>query len=183
MNLSKESENALVEISKTRRVYLEGNILKLLKTESDEFKNYLDFAKKQDKEKRENRLAVTKKVQQQNSQLEKKAEENSRLMSELQEALHNVENAKKEVEQDLDFLQKKTQFELIGNIVNVALYVILGVGILTTLLYCYALYYSIDTTLIGNAWSNMFGILLTNSFSIIGTIMGVKYASNDSAKK
>jgi hypothetical protein len=34
-----------------------------------------------------------------------------------------------------------------------------------------------DTTLLGNAWTNMFGILLTNSFSIIGTIMGVKYAT------
>ena len=34
-----------------------------------------------------------------------------------------------------------------------------------------------DTTILGNAWSNLFGILLTNSFSIIGTIMGVKYAT------
>ena len=30
---------------------------------------------------------------------------------------------------------------------------------------------------IGSVWGNMFGILLTNAFSIIGTIMGVKYAS------
>ena len=48
---------------------------------------------------------------------------------------------------------------------------------LTTLMYVIALLAGADTTLLGNAWSNMFGILLTNSFSIIGTIMGVKYAT------
>ena len=31
--------------------------------------------------------------------------------------------------------------------------------------------------------SNLFGILLTNSFSIIGTIMGVKYASDNKEKE
>jgi len=36
-----------------------------------------------------------------------------------------------------------------------------------------------DTQIIGSTWSNMFGILLTNAFSIVGTIMGVKYASEN----
>jgi len=36
-----------------------------------------------------------------------------------------------------------------------------------------------DTQVISAAWSNMFGILLTNAFSIIGTIMGIKYASKE----
>jgi len=36
-----------------------------------------------------------------------------------------------------------------------------------------------DTTVIGSTWSNIIGILLTNAFSIIGTIMGVKYASKE----
>jgi hypothetical protein len=35
-----------------------------------------------------------------------------------------------------------------------------------------------DTQIIGSTWSNMFGILLTNAFSIVGTIMGVKYATD-----
>ena len=34
-----------------------------------------------------------------------------------------------------------------------------------------------EVQMIGSTWSNMFGILLTNAFSIVGTIMGVKYAS------
>jgi hypothetical protein len=36
-----------------------------------------------------------------------------------------------------------------------------------------------EVNTIGPAWSNMFGILLTNAFSIVGTIMGVKYATKD----
>ena len=183
MKLSTESENLLISTSTERKIFLEGNILKLLTSDNKEFKDYIEKAKKKDKEIRQKRLDVTKKVQRQNQELEKRAKENTRLMEELKEALTVAENAKKEVQQDLDVLQKRTQFELIGNIVNVALYVIVGVGISTTLLYCYALYYNVDTTIIGNAWSNMFGILLTNSFSIIGTIMGVKYATNDGAKK
>ena len=84
----------------------------------------------------------------------------------------------------LDIYQKRTQFELIGNIVNYALYVIVGTGIITTALYVMAIYWSSsETTLIGNTWSNLFGILLTNSFSIIGTIMGVKYASGEKENK
>jgi hypothetical protein len=77
----------------------------------------------------------------------------------------------------LDLLQKKVQTELIGTIVRVALFIVIGIGIVTTILYSLAFFLDKDTTLLGNAWSNMFGILLTNSFSIIGTIMGVKYAT------
>jgi len=88
-----------------------------------------------------------------------------------------AENAKKAAESDLDLLQKKTQTELIGKIVMIALYVIVGVGVSTTLMYVFSMITNKDTQMIGSTWSNMFGILLTNAFSIIGTIMGVKYAS------
>ena len=81
---------------------------------------------------------------------------------------------------DLDVMQRKSQFQLIGSIVKYALWVIVGTGIITTALYTFAiLSNSSETTLIGNTWSNLFGILLTNSFSIIGTIMGVKYANKE----
>ena len=78
---------------------------------------------------------------------------------------------------DLELEQKKTQFELIGTIVKVALWIILGVGVTTTLIYVFALMSGADTTNIFTTWSNIIGILLTNAFSIVGTIMGVKYAS------
>ena len=110
-------------------------------------------------------------------------------MSDLQEALKLAEKSKSEAidardhaMQDLELMQKKKQFELINLIVKVSLCIIIGVGLLTTIIYGFALVNHADTLLISNAWSNMFGILLTNAFSIIGTIMGVKYASEKPGK-
>jgi len=88
-----------------------------------------------------------------------------------------AENAKQNAENNLELIQKKSQFELMGTIVKVALYVIMGVGITTTLMFLVALFSGVDTSVIGSTWSNIIGILLTNAFSIVGTIMGVKYAS------
>ena len=45
-------------------------------------------------------------------------------------------------------------------------------------MYGWAIFSGVDTQIIGSTWSNMFGILLTNAFSIVGTIMGVKYATD-----
>jgi hypothetical protein len=44
-------------------------------------------------------------------------------------------------------------------------------------MYGIAMFTGKDTQIIGSTWSNMLGILLTNAFSIVGTIMGVKYAT------
>jgi uncharacterized membrane protein YgaE (UPF0421/DUF939 family) len=116
-------------------------------------------------------------IENQNTELIASREENVRMNEELKEALGAAEVAKSHAENDLDLLQKKTQFQLINLIVKVALTVIAGVGLITTGLYVVALFIDKDTQIIGSTWSNMFGILLTNAFSIIGTIMGVKYAS------
>ena len=118
------------------------------------------------------------KIESQNSELIEWREENERITQELHKALVSAEESKKLAENDLDILQKKTQFELIGTIVRIALFVIVGVGLITTAVYMVALFSNKDTAIIGSTWSNMFGILLTNSFSIIGTIMGVKYAAS-----
>jgi PAS domain S-box-containing protein len=83
---------------------------------------------------------------------------------------------------DLDVLMKKSQSELIKTIVVVALMVIIGVGVITTLLYWMAMVTGKDTQIIGSTWSNMFSVLLTNAFSIVGTIMGIKYATQDDNK-
>jgi Fe2+ transport system protein B len=120
----------------------------------------------------------------QNRELNEWKQDNIRLTEELktemvksERARIDAENAKKNVENDLDVLQKRTQFELINTIVKIALFVIVGVGLTTTILYLMAMFTGKDTQIIGSTWSNMFGILLTNAFSIVGTIMGVKYAS------
>ena len=114
--------------------------------------------------KKEN-LELTEKLQ-----TEMVKSEQARIRAE--EAKHNAEN-------DLDVLQKKTQNELISTIVRVALWVIMGVGIITTGVYVLTLFVGNDTQVISAAWSNIFGILLTNAFSIVGTIMGIKYATEN----
>lgn len=226
MKIQKSTRDILLEIAKHKRVYVEGNFLKLIEPEEgdEEFEEYLKLCKEKDSTSRRKRLEVTKQVQKQNSELEKAQKENKRVNRQLEKALNEAinsaeqskkskeeaENAKEELEvalqlaeqskeeahklkseaehakevaeTDLSLLQKKTQTELMGNIVRVALWVIMGVGFVTTALYVFVLLLGHDSKIIESTWSNLFGILLTNSFSIIGTIMGVKHANGGDKK-
>jgi len=186
------SRDALLKLGKDKKIYLEGNILKILKAKEDDtdFQEYLQFCIDRDLTSRRKRLEVTKQVQRQYKELETAMAERERLMTELQQALeeakcaeeeatrlkNEAESAKNVALQDLELMQKRKQFELIGTIVKSALYIIIGVGAVTSGLFVYALYRGIESPIIESTWSNLFGILLTNAFSIIGTIMGVKYA-------
>lgn len=122
----------------------------------------------------------------QNRELVAWKQDNERISLELQQEMAKSELARIEAEEaktaainDLDVLQKRKQTELIGNIVKIALGVIISIGIITTFMYILALLINKDTQMIGSTWSNMLGILLTNAFSIIGTIMGVKYSGKE----
>lgn len=122
----------------------------------------------------------------QNRELEEWKKENIELTEKLQnemvrseQARISAENAKESAENDLDLLQKRNQTALISTIVRVALYIIVGVGIVTTGVYVFTMIMGKDTQVISAAWSNIFGILLTNAFSIVGTIMGIKYATEN----
>jgi len=164
--------------AKAKKVYLEGNFVKIIKGSLDkDVVTYIEECKTKDRLARKKRLDVTKQVQAQNKELEEASVVKEALLIELQNEKNEAEKLRDEAVEDLDLMQKRTQFELIGLIVKVALVIIIGVGILTTLMYVTAMLANKDTTILGNAWSNLFGILLTNSFSIIGTIMGVKYAT------
>ena len=226
MKIQKSTRDILLEIAKHKRVYVEGNFLKLIEPEEgdEEFEEYLKLCKEKDSTSRRKRLEVTKQVQKQNSELERAQKENKRVNRQLEKALNEAinsaeqskkskeeaekakeelevalqlaeqskeeahklkseaEHAKEVAETDLSLLQKKTQTELMGNIVRVALWVIMGVGFVTTALYVFVLLLGHDTKIIESTWSNLFGILLTNSFSIIGTIMGVKHANGGDKK-
>lgn len=214
MIVDKSIRDFLLDLQKTKRITLEGNILKMIEAEDgdNEFSDYLKEAVEKDKSTRKRRLDVTKQVQEQNDELLSWKLENQQLTDNLRLALVDAETSKAEAIQakeeaikskeeadaareaaedakleaerakdsaldDLDILQKKSQTELISTIVKVALAVILSVGAITTVMYGIAMWTGKDTQIIGSTWSNMFGILLTNAFSIVGTIMGVKYAS------
>ena len=111
------------------------------------------------------------------------------LTDELQAELKNSNKLKEAIEiekdnalNDLDSTIKKSQSELIKVIVKSALFVIMSVGFITTIMYSFAILSNKDTQIIGSTWSNMFSVLLTNAFSIVGTIMGIKYATQDNNK-
>ena len=176
MKIQKSTRDILLEIAKHKRVYVEGNFLKLIEPEEgdEEFEEYLKLCKEKDSTSRRKRLEITKQVQKQNSELESAQKENKRVNRQLEKALNEsidsaeqskkskeeaetakeelevalqlaeqskeeahklkseAEHAKEVAETDLSLLQKKTQTELMGNIVRVALWVIMGVGFGTT---------------------------------------------------
>jgi hypothetical protein len=112
------------------------------------------------------------------------------LSANLQAELENSNKLKEAIEiekdaalNDLDASIKKSQNELIKVIVKSALFVIMSVGFITTIMYSFAILSDKDTQIIGSTWSNMFSVLLTNAFSIVGTIMGIKYATSDNQTK
>lgn len=213
IKINEKTQKDLIELNKTKRIHLEGNVLKVIEfDEGSEFGEYIKKCIENDTITRRKRLEITKQVQKQNTELVKWKEENIRIQEELVESLKTTEAAKIEAElakneaekakeesdtaryeaekakseaenaraiaeSDLELAQKKTQFELIGTIVKVALWVIMSVGVITTAVFIFSLVTNKDTAIIGSTWSNIIGILLTNAFSIVGTIMGVKYAS------
>lgn len=200
---------ALIATASSKKVYISGNVLKLISDQDNPlYREYLDTAIARDKDKQRQRLEVSKKAQREKQELETAQDRNGALMKRLELALSSAdkareeaeqakqvsdmmrakaeaaraaaENAKDEVERDLDVLQRRTQSQLMHNIVNSAIQVVIGVGAITSALYLFVLVFDgpeTQVSMLGNTWSNMFGILLTNSFSIIGTVMGVKYAT------
>lgn len=183
IKLSNDSKKQFLEYCKTKGVCLEGNILKVLDTSNDpEWEQYVKTAIDKDSDVRRKRLDMTKDVQAKNLELIKWKTENEKINTELKEALSVAEKAKESAINDLDLLQKKTQYQLIETIVKVSLWIVCAVGVITTIMFGITLFTGTENKIVESMWSNMFGILLTNSFSIIGTIMGVKYAS-ESGKK
>jgi len=225
MKLSKEDKRQLIDLAESKNIYLEGNIIKLIEGDDEEFEKYLKIASDRDKETRKKRLEMTKQVQSQNRELISWKKENENIQDELRQSLKKTEesmdqandarieaeNMKEEAESlrleaessreeaikakieaeaaknvaldDLNILQKKTQSELIGIIVKVSLLIIVGVSLLTTGVYLITIFTGKDTQVIASTWSNIIGILLTNAFSIVGTIMGIKYASEDKKRE
>lgn len=177
--LNNEIKKELIKLAAEKNIFLEGNITKLISPESDNtFRDYISQCITRDKENRRKRLDITKTIQQQNKELTEWKSHNEQLNKDLQSALEASEKAKQLAENDLDVLQKRTQYELVGSIVKVALWIICGVGTITSILFAITLLTDIENKTVESSWSNMFSILLTNSFSIVGTIMGVKYASD-----
>jgi hypothetical protein len=167
----------------TKKIQKQNEDLKSLNTENQQILEELQTTLKEVEESK-----LTFEVQ--NRELNEWKQDNLRLTEELknemvksEQARIEAENAKAMAENDLDLLQKRNQTELISTIVRVALWVIIGVGFITTGVYVFTLLMGKDTQVISATWSNIFGILLTNAFSIVGTIMGIKYATDNNQQQ
>ena len=173
----KDSRRKRLEI--TKKIQLQNNELSNLNEQNQKMMDDLQLTLKEAEEQKEQ-------IEKQNEELMDWRVGNEKIQQELQKEMIKSEQARIQSEtaktnalNDLDILQKRNQTELISNIVKVALYIIIGVGIVTTGVYVFTLVMGKDTQVISATWSNIFGILLTNAFSIVGTIMGIKYATEN----
>ena len=180
---TKDSDKRRKRLEMTKKIQKQNDDLKTLNEENQKILDELQTTLKEVEESK-----LTFEVQ--NRELNEWKQDNLRLTEELknemvksEQARIEAENAKAMAENDLDLLQKRNQTELISTIVRVALWVIIGVGIVTTGVYMFTLLMGKDTQVISATWSNIFGILLTNAFSIVGTIMGIKYATDNNQQQ
>ena len=173
MKFSQDAQTSLIELAEQKGVRLEGAILKAIDVECGDiqFIDYIKESIERDQDSRKKRLEIMKELQSKNRVL-------LDIQDKLKSALFDAENAKKVVMQDLELLQKKNQFHMMRRIVNLAIGVVAAVGFVATAVYVFALIKNREVERVGTVWASLTGILLTNSFSILGTIMGVKYAGN-----
>lgn len=182
-SLEKDKENRRKRLDITRQVQTQNSELVKWKEENEKIQEELKLSLTQSEQAMMEAQRLKEEAESARESAEFSMIEAEKAKEEAIIAKEEALNAKKAAENDLDLVQKKSQFELIGTIVRVALYVILGVGVVTTAMYLFAILRGTDTQVIGSTWSNIIGILLTNAFSIVGTIMGVKYASEKSQSK
>ena len=177
ISIEKDRENRKKRLDVTKQVQIQNKELSDSKAELEESKKSLEESLKQIKDSMEEAESARHISEQLRIDAEEAKSEAEKAREEAELAKEEAVMAREKVENDLDVLQKRTQNELIGTIVKVALFVICGVGFVTTGVYLLALFTDKDTQVIASTWANIVGILLTNAFSIVGTIMGVKYAS------
>jgi len=187
--------DSLLTYYKDHNVLIEGPVLKLIQAEATdiEYQNYIRTASDADRLRRTKRLKITKELQSANTKLQRASQKNNDLIERLTESLEiskrnevlqgklkdQERNAKEIAMTDLDVMQRRTQFKLMTVVSKMAIAIIASVTIMTTAVYLFVLHIGSDSTIIENTWSNMFGILLTNSFSILGTILGIRYATTN----
>lgn len=176
-SIEKDKDNRKKRLDITKQIQVQNKELTESKKNLEESQKSLEESLEQIKTSMEDLEASKVESERLRNEAELAREEADKAREEAELAREQAELAKTQVENDLDVLQRKTQNELIGTIVKVALYVIVGVGFTTTGVYLLAIFTDKDTQVIASTWANIIGILLTNAFSIVGTIMGVKYAS------
>ncbi len=175
----KDKDNRRKRLDVTRQVQSQNADLTKWKKENERVNKQLTKALEEAEESNKAMLSAKQEAETALEEAQKARVEAENARIEAEKARQDAEKAKNSAVNDLELMQKKTQFELIGNIVRVALWVILGVGITVTIVYVVSLFAGFNTDVVGSSWVNIMSILLTNAFSIIGTLMGMKTATDN----
>ena len=70
IKIDKKTKEQLIELQQTKRISLEGNILKVIDVDDDiEFQKYVNESIEKDNATRKKRLEITKQIQKQNKEL------------------------------------------------------------------------------------------------------------------
>ena len=146
--INKDRENRKRRLEITKQIQVQNKELTDLNNENQKMVEEIKETLKSVEESKQQ-------IELQNQELINWKEDNQRISLELQEEMKKseaarleAESAKRNAENDLDVLQKKTQYELINTIVKSSLVVIISIGLLTTILYLVALFSNKDTQII-----------------------------------
>ena len=138
-SLEKDKENRRKRLDITRQVQTQNNELVKWKEENEKIQEELKLSLVQSEQSMIEAQRLKEEAESARESAEFSMIEAEKAKEEAIIAKEEALNAKKAAENDLDLVQKKSQFELIGTIVRVALYVILGVGVVTTAMYLFAI--------------------------------------------
>jgi len=94
IKIDKKTKEQLIELFETKRISLEGNILKVIEDDGDvAFQKYIKDSIEKDNTTRKKRLEITKQIQKQNKELTDWKVENERIHEELLETLEANKSA------------------------------------------------------------------------------------------
>jgi len=178
----------LLELSKTKEIYLSGDIVKHLVSDNDEqdqyFKKCIEVHKKSAKE----RFAVSQKALIQNDQLKKQQSVNQKLVVELtarNQELHLekektsniltlVKKDKENVEVKLKLMESEKKFDIMAKALNwiLILVAVIIIGIIT--IYLSHLFLGKDMEVVSNQVFTILSNLMIASISIVSALFGVK---------
>lgn len=175
--IRRECVDILLKISKDG-IYLEGALLKVLTKENklsdDDWIEYLKIANDRDENKSKERVELTHEALNQKTELERAHKKIKQQYKLLKEEKEKVEDNVCTLENDLKILREKNQLRILNHVVNICLRIIIGIGFSCSIILVVMLLFGKQSDLIESTWSQSILLMLSNAFSIIATIQGVK---------
>lgn len=180
-------ERVLIDLANEKGLYIEGAVLKLIKADTPEMKDYLSKAIELYKGKiRDNNKFqdVAAKLERLNDELNEslKAEKEAKRIAEIERV--KAETAKDEALNDLEIVKARTQQELMISSTNKNYYLIGGVFVSFVLIYIVLIVsHHADSAVFANNLGNLGSILFSSAFALISYSLGQKQAQENSKKQ